>query len=355
MSHNSTIASNENISLDITNALSNDQTLHASILSISQESLQQSNIDTHKKKLLQQFNSSIWPFADIACDVCKKLYYKKQICVTQMSAATIDIFPHGLCELNKIITCFRCANLIKKRKVPTQAYWNAMFLDEIPDVIRNLSDMEQRLLSRIIPFVKIVKLGGRFGQSGFQGQAILFAQAIEEISEQLPLPIARTGMIIVCEQLENVERYRQFQVNVQNLSAALSWLIQNNPLYRNVSINFDATNLDISQICQVIITQDNEINSINNLVPSQVQTINKTDLIEISGNRAIIRGSMHQGHDMFSDATRGKQCTANAAVAIAMSLLHHLPTWTKNLIDTILLIGGIICNKYIKAKDSSSR
>jgi len=87
-----------------------------------------------------------------------------------------------------------------------------MFLDEIPDVIKNLIDMEQRLLSRIIPFVKIIKLGGRFGQSGFKGQAILFAQDIEEISEQLP--VVRICIIIVYEQLENIEQCRQFQINV---------------------------------------------------------------------------------------------------------------------------------------------
>lgn len=192
------------------------------------------------------------------------------------------------------------------------------------EVIKNLSDIEQRLLSRIVPFVKIIKLGGRFGQSDFRGQAVLFAQDIEKISEQLSLPIARTGMVIVCEQLENVERCRQFQVNIQNLSAALSWLVQSNPLYRNVTINFDTSNFDISGICQVIVTQQDNRDSenVNNLVTLQVQRLNNVDLNEISGNRAIIRGSIHQGHHMFSDFTRGKQCTANAAVAIAMCLLH---------------------------------
>lgn len=77
-----------------------------------------------------------------------------------------------------------------------------------------------------------------------------------------------------------------------------------------------------------------------------MQRLNNVDLIEISGNRAIIRGSIHQGHHMFSDFTRGKQCTANAAVAIAMCLLHQPLTWTKNLIDTILLIGDAL---YIKS------
>jgi len=219
-----TIVNNEEISQCITNTLSSNlQTLsnvNTNIL-LNQE-IPEINIDTRREKLFKQFYLTIWFFADIACDICRKLYYKKQICTTKISAISADIFPRELCELNEIITCFRCANLIKKGKVPTQAYWNAMFLDEIPDVIKNLTDMEQRLLSRIVPFVKIIKLGGRFGQSGFKGQAILFAQDIEEISEQLPLPVVKTGIIIVCEQLENIEQCRQFQINVQNLSAALS-------------------------------------------------------------------------------------------------------------------------------------
>lgn len=45
---------------------------------------------------------------------------------------------------------------------------------------------------------------------------------------------------------------------------------------------------------------------------------------------------------MFSDTTRGKQCTAIAGVAIAMSSIHQLQTWTRNLIDTILLIGDAL-------------
>jgi len=74
-----------------------------------------------------------------------------------------------------------------------------MFLDDMPEVIKNLSEMEQRLLLRIIPFIKIIKLGG---QSGFREQAVLFAQDIEEISNyhyQLQKQACHLGMIIVCE------------------------------------------------------------------------------------------------------------------------------------------------------------
>jgi len=54
--------------------------------------------------------------------VCKKLYYKKQICNTTITNTIKEIFPNELSELNIIVTCFRCSKLIKKGKVPTQAY-----------------------------------------------------------------------------------------------------------------------------------------------------------------------------------------------------------------------------------------
>lgn len=76
----------------------------------------------------------------------------------------------------------------------------------MPDIIKQLTQSEQRLLSRK-PFVKIVKYDGLFGQYGFRGQAVLFAQDIFEFTETLPniLPryTDRIGMVVITEHLEN--------------------------------------------------------------------------------------------------------------------------------------------------------
>lgn len=56
----------------------------------------------------------------------------------------------------------------------------------------------------------MVKLSGRFGQHGFHGQAVLFAQDVEEIAEQLPLQMSSADLVIVCEKLESVQRLRRF-------------------------------------------------------------------------------------------------------------------------------------------------
>lgn len=149
---------NEEMSEYATNTLAKNVQTLANVNNniLSNQEIVEINIDTRKEKLFKQFYSTISSFADIVYDICRKLYYKKQVCTIKISAIFMDVFPNELSKLNKIITCFRCANLIKKGKVPTQAYWNAMFLDEIPDVIKKLSDMEQRLLSRIVPFIKIL-------------------------------------------------------------------------------------------------------------------------------------------------------------------------------------------------------
>lgn len=91
----------------------------------------------------------------------------------------------------------------------------------IPPEISNLSEVEQRLLSRIIPFMKLIKVQNRFSQSWCKGQVILFAQDVIEVAEQLPLPLTQTGLLIVLETRENVANQKEFQINMKKIEPAL--------------------------------------------------------------------------------------------------------------------------------------
>lgn len=226
------------------------------------------------------------------------------------------------------MSCQRCANLLQRRKTPPQAYWNEMRPDDIPPEIATLSEVEKRLLSRIIPFLKMIKLSGRFGQHGFRGQAVLFAQDVGEVAEQLPLNITDAGLAFITEHRENVENCRQYCVNIDRLKNAIKVLKQINPLYHDVDINFENINLDLLEI-----SQDNQ----NSVDPSDQRDVQ--ELVEIAAERAIVCGSFHQGHSRFFDDSRGRQCTANAAVAIAAATLREPLSWTGNFIDNLLIIG----------------
>lgn len=77
-------------------------------------------------------------------------------------------------------------------------YFN-LFPGNVPSEMSALTELERRLLQRIIPFVKVIKFPGRFGRYGLKGQAILFALDIFEVSEKLPemLPRSSTDIGIV--------------------------------------------------------------------------------------------------------------------------------------------------------------
>jgi hypothetical protein len=79
-----------------------------------------------------------------------------------------------------LVLCHRCKKHLssKKRTFPSKAYWNNLDPGKILDELAICTQVEElQLLSRIFPFIKIIKLDGFFGQYSFKGQAILFAQA----------------------------------------------------------------------------------------------------------------------------------------------------------------------------------
>ncbi|CAB3249469.1 unnamed protein product [Arctia plantaginis] len=151
--------------------------------------------------------------------------------------------PNELKQKNCLVVCNRCkAHLSSKKNIaPSKSYWNNLDPGSIPEVIAVLSQAEQRLISRIIPFVKIIKLSGVFGQYSFRGQAVLFAQDIFEGTENLPKMLPRTtnntGIIVVMERFENINVTRQFSISRQTVYDAFYWLVANNPLYKDVTID----------------------------------------------------------------------------------------------------------------------
>ena len=205
---------------------------------------------------------------------------------------------------------------------PSKAYWSKLDPGPIPPEIEVLTQAEQRLLSRIIPFVKIVKFDGRFGQYGFKGQAILFAQDLLEISEKLPQMLPRSpedaGIVVVTENLENLNITRQFSISRPNIYAALQWLVVNNPLYRDVIID---QNIELNEQAFVRITQQpSKAPDVcdDNPQPTRVY-------VTVSVSARILRTSWNQATaEIFQSPHAGVQCSAMALANIvrALSLIH---------------------------------
>ncbi|XP_077274675.1 uncharacterized protein LOC143904162 [Temnothorax americanus] len=71
--------------------------------------------------------------------------------------------------------------------------------------------------------------------------------------------------------------------------------------------------------------------------------------------RAILRGSYHQGDEIFPETLRGRQAAANCVVALGMSVVKSPVTWTKKTMDEILAIGSGVHRETRKTRPTELR
>ncbi|KAK0084491.1 hypothetical protein PV325_006941 [Microctonus aethiopoides] len=81
--------------------------------------------------------------------------------------------------------------------------------------------------------------------------------------------------------------------------------------------------------------------------PSNLPPLNAFKQLQGS-SRAILRGGIHQGSDIFLETMRNHQTAANCAVALGMSVIKNPVTWTKNTLDDILVIGCTVHCESLK-------
>ncbi|KAF9405783.1 hypothetical protein HW555_013617 [Spodoptera exigua] len=281
------------------------------------------------------FINTINQYAEEPCTVCKKILYPKQKMV--LVPTRFEFLTQEVAVLEKNIVCSRCSTTIKKRKVPSQAYWNNMDVMSLPPELADLTDVEQRLVTTT----------KSFSQSWCRGQVILFAQDVVEAAEQLPLPLAVAGIVVVVETRDNLPNHKQFQVDIRKIKVALI-----NTKYRDVRPNFaNIINYDISQIIEVSESNVNEINNENNVDVNHIEVVNKQQIskfISLNNNTSILRGSFHQGSDRLGSS--GRQCTAIAAVACVACYKSDPTAWTVSDLDYILIIGDKFYRQCLAAK-----
>ena len=207
--------------------------------------------------------------------------------------------PREIYDKSFINICHRCKSHISS-KINTslsKAYWNNLDPRIILPEILILTHLRQRLLARIHPFLKIVKFSGLYGQYGFKGQAILFAKDICEVTEKLPTMLPRSTSdagIVVTENLENLDITREYTVSKDNIVKALRWLIENNPLYHDVTID---PHFCVNKNDLIWITNDSETEA----AVAQTTIDNITSYKEISYVSRILHASWHQANNVSSN------------------------------------------------------
>ena len=129
------------------------------------------------------------------CTCCHRLLYKhsvvhlkiqkyKKLCEA-LSAKLFSNEHNYVSADEKVWICLNCDISLKKGKVPGQAKVNNLVLKSVPEELSCLNSMEIMLISKRIPFMKLVSLP-KGKQIAIHGPAVNVPTSLDTICNLLP-------------------------------------------------------------------------------------------------------------------------------------------------------------------------
>ena len=253
-----------------------------------------SSDDVNLNHCISKFQSRIEEGPYYICSVCNRLLYRKSVKLLEKkkySSVPKTLFTNIASFDNKEYICVTCHSKVVKGKIPCQAVYNNMSVDEIPAELTLLEKLEQILIAQRIVFEKIVVMP-KGQQKKVSGAICNVPVNCDQTCKVLPRPPERSGIIML--KLKRKLEFRghvYFQaVRPELVENALNWLVQNNPLYSNIitdmsnidesfkTLQQDDKSTNTNRSVNVLPIQDNEVEENDDLLNTHRQATNETCL-----------------------------------------------------------------------------
>ena len=150
---------------------------------------------------IEMFHKDISVGPEYICTCCEQLWYKSSVtkCNPDLyKSCTREILNLCLTGLKSIDNtewiCSTCHSNLKAGKLPTCAKANKMTFPEKPDVLKDLTPLEERLISPRIPFMQVRELP-RGGQLSIHGNVVNVPADVNSTVSVLPRPINESQTI----------------------------------------------------------------------------------------------------------------------------------------------------------------
>ena len=164
---------------------------------------------------------------------------------------------HGI-EGNIIFCCSECHSNLKNGKLPPVSIANGFQIGSVPQELCELTIPEKLLISAYRTRMCVIKLkkiaGPQTGQYALKENSITFPQDTVKTAALLPCDINNLPemlkVIFVGNNKPTKEQLKKhFQVRRKNVTAALKFLKENHPQYKNISIG--ASNIEKLPECDI--------------------------------------------------------------------------------------------------------
>ena len=134
-------------------------------------------------------------------------------------------------------TCTRCK---RDKFIPKKfSLGNSMIPTNVPTELEDLTQVEEMLIAKALPVMSVyVKPGG---QRAYSGHCINFPQDVKQLAKILPR-YPKDVSVIILKMKGKDNTFKDVRVRRKKVLDALTWLVQNNPLYDDVLIDMQCIN-----------------------------------------------------------------------------------------------------------------
>jgi hypothetical protein len=237
---------------------------------------------------IEKFYSDIKQLPNYICTCCRRLLYRRSMNkVSDLNTEVTHMCITGKKSVNDIEwICSTCLSYVKKDKIPPQANCNLMEVFPQPEVLKKLTTLERRLVSRRIPFMKLLALP-KGKQSGIKGSVVNVPVSEDAVCSSLPRTPTDAGLIPL--RLKRKIAYKShysFQYIRPNVvMEAASWLKENNHLYQSSNYVCDwihRCNVEDSELWKDLTQTENNSNNLSSELPlpMEITNINETQIPE---------------------------------------------------------------------------
>ena len=224
-------------------------------------------------QLTETFHGNISVGPEYICTCCDQLWYRSS--VTKCNASLYRSCSNEILHLcitgvknidNTEWICGTCHSNLKTGKLPSCAKANKMAFPEKPDVLKDLTPLEERLIAPRIPFMQVRELPSG-GQLSIHGNVVNVPADVNSTVSVLPRPINESQTIpIKLKRRLGYKHHYQFQnvrpSKVLEALEATRYLVRNSEIFKNEGIqvidNYETIQLDNAEEWSEFIGDNNE-------------------------------------------------------------------------------------------------
>ena len=197
--------------------------------------------------LIKNFHQEVAKGPVHKCCVCEQLWYRHSVTILK-SKGLPDCHAVDMCvsdmqqsEGNTFI-CNTCLSHLKKKKIPPSATANGMGFPEIPQHLKDLHQLEWRLVSPRIPFMKVFA-APRGGQKKIRGNVVNVPCDTVNTFQVLPHSgnEQQTIQVKIKRDLRYTNHVMSQNVRPYKVREAAEYLVTHGKLFKDQGISFDKT------------------------------------------------------------------------------------------------------------------